>query len=517
MTKIDRPEAQDRVVTIDDEKKRALDLWDVRLMPPDVGIFDEPTRCYRINKHWAAIVMGMVSWLAELPVWVEAEHEGYSAIEEIQRFLVGNDCMSQFQLRQKPGDFCILQQSLDGGSTWVDAFDFSLCEAIQDGSNSTTQVNNFYTNNFQTFQNNVYNHYVENYVSSVTDIHPELGYGDSDDEFRDDALCFALGKLIDSVCIAANEFFEGQAQTANDLQTSLAIAGAVIGIIALAASGVGTPAAALLATQAGLWAAGIGIGTALGSALYDHYLDTNQAAYNDGAAREELLCCLYGELQGANVDHADLIAAFSCTGLSANAQAIHDAAAILVNELATYAAFTENMAIGFQSAKLGLLPSCPCTTSEGYTADFTLGIPTNWEIKNGTFVSGQGIQSVATSDGAGTVNVLLTIPSGGTFSPLNFSVEYERQSDGSFNDDLRIIGYISYAANTGRTNWYEYDEPIYSNSVIIHCPVPPPSPVARQQWLVSLRDNNPSNTMRLKRIRFWSPMPLPTNSLSGCL
>src|SRR5687768_6575864 len=84
MAKIDKWEAADRIAAMDDEKKRALDLYDMRLVPPeDVLIFDEPTRCYRINKQWAAYVMGMVSWLAEIAPWKDADDESYFAIEEI--------------------------------------------------------------------------------------------------------------------------------------------------------------------------------------------------------------------------------------------------------------------------------------------------------------------------------------------------------------------------------------------------------------------------------------------------
>lgn len=376
-------ENEDRHETLHDDKMRVLDLVAAEFDPPDdIGIFDDPLRCYKINKKWAKFLTGMVLWLAESPVWKNAQDEGYSAIDEFSKFLEGDDCML-FSLRQKPEDDCILQQTLDGGATWTDVFDFSLCLAIAPNADGSVTVNNFYTNTFQTFQENVYNDFVTNYVSSITDIHPELGYGDSDDEFRDDALCYALDALIDSVCLAANEFFDQQAETGNDLKTSLALAGAIIGIIALAATGVGTPAAAVLATQAALWAAGIGIGAALGGILYDHYIDTNQAAYNDNDAKLEVLCCLYDNLAGANVDQADLIAAFTCAGLSENAQAIHDAAAILVQEDATYAAFAQNMSIGFNSAKLGLLPVCPCE-------DTLWVVEFDFAVANGGFVQQEG-------------------------------------------------------------------------------------------------------------------------------
>ena len=380
MTKIDREEAVDRIVTIDDEKKRALDLWDVRLVPPEVGIFDEPTRCYRINKEWAAIVMGLVSWLTELPIWANAENEGYGAIEEISRFLVGNNCM-EFQLRQSPDDFCILQQTLDGGTTWSNVFDFSLCTSIRDGTSETSIFNNYITN-LTSFQNNVYNNYVSNYTTSITDIHPELGYGDSDDAHRDSGLCHALTQLVDAICDSALEVLAESDNVANDLKSSLALVGAVLGLLILAGSGVGLPAASIMA--ASLAAGGIGLGAAVAASIYDKISETSEAALSDEAAKQELVCCLFDEMQGLNADKSALEAAFSaCTGLSSNANDIRELGAIYVQEMAFYAAFAENLTIAFQSAKLDLLPECPCFGTWCYRWEFDVTTD-SWSQNVGT-------------------------------------------------------------------------------------------------------------------------------------
>lgn len=358
-------------------RKQILEVGKVNRTPPEVGIFDSPKRCFVVNVEWWAHIAGMVHWLADVASWQDAEDENYFAIREILKFMQGVECMD-FQLRQSPDDFCIMQQSIDGGTTWTDVFDFSLCTSIVDGSSDTTVINQFATYVTQ-FTENIYNEYVENYIDSVTDIHPELGYGDADDGNRNSALCYALGKLVDSVCIAANEFFDGQSEVADDVKVNLALAGAIVGIVILGATGIGLPAATVMAIS--LSGAGLGIAASLGAALYDHYIDTNQSAYNDEDAKHEVVCCLLDVLEDANVDHADLIAAFSCAGLSTNAQAVHDAAAILVQELATYAAFTENMAIGFQSAKLGLLPACPCDVGT-WCFEWDFAVSTNTWTQN---------------------------------------------------------------------------------------------------------------------------------------
>jgi len=161
MVKIDKPDDADRVYVLDDEKKRLIDWFTVNLPLPDVDIYAEPTRCYKINLQWAKIVMGLVSWLTDVAAWHDATDEGYTGIEQVAKFLQGVDCMT-FQLRQNPTNLCLLEQSFDGGATWITAFDYSLClapleamiqtifDATQAGeiepeySTSTTTINNIY-------------------------------------------------------------------------------------------------------------------------------------------------------------------------------------------------------------------------------------------------------------------------------------------------------------------------------------------------------------------------------------
>ncbi|KKN01198.1 hypothetical protein LCGC14_1130120 [marine sediment metagenome] len=74
------------------EKNRFGTLPLDKLVAPTVGIFDEPTRCYQINHEWAAIIMGLVSLLTEIRMWQGATDEGFPAIREVQKFLLGGNC-----------------------------------------------------------------------------------------------------------------------------------------------------------------------------------------------------------------------------------------------------------------------------------------------------------------------------------------------------------------------------------------------------------------------------------------
>lgn len=84
----------DEVRTIEDEKKRTIDLEDFNLELPTVDIFDEPTRCYAVNHEWAKIITGAIDILCEIAVWKDATDEGYVGIRKIQEFLKGSNCMS---------------------------------------------------------------------------------------------------------------------------------------------------------------------------------------------------------------------------------------------------------------------------------------------------------------------------------------------------------------------------------------------------------------------------------------
>jgi len=110
----------DRVLTIQDERERIVVLKDFNLELPTVGIFDEPTRCYTINKEWAKIVTGAVDILLEIAVWKNAQDEGYAGIRAILEFLKGGDCVDcdfiENCLATSPTILAILQDIQDNAS-----------------------------------------------------------------------------------------------------------------------------------------------------------------------------------------------------------------------------------------------------------------------------------------------------------------------------------------------------------------------------------------------------------------
>lgn len=169
-----------------------------------------------------------------------------------------------------------------------------------------------------------------------------------------------------------------------------------------------------------------------------------------------------------------------------------------------------------------LLCNACADTSWAYELDLTQALPAWVTVANGNWVNGVGVTAVDVGSPAqSTVNILITLNE--VYSMLRFSLQYERSSDGSFNDDTRIIGYTAYPSSTGRENWFEEDEAAHGYQLVTECnPAPGIPSGAKPQWLFSVRDNNAGAAIVMKKIRFWNenyilpPSPLPDNSVADC-
>ena len=415
---------EDRVESLDDEKKRALDLYTMKLVPPEtVLIFDEPTRCYRINKEWAAYVMGMVSWLAEIAPWRDAQDESYFAIEEIQKFLVGVECMA-FGLRQSPVDSCIMQQTLDG-VTWTDVFDFSQCATIQDKSYQIS-IQNQVANAQETFID-IYNNYTANYTGLPSSVYPALAAPVGDDSALKAALCNAIWELIKTACNAAVSFYN---ESIDSLQSEanflLAIGAFALAAVALAGA-LPTAGASLvaLAGAAPLIAAGFGLGAGLANYLADFYQQHTVDQFQDTEAMEEVACYLVDELAAGDVSLADVQAALSGHSLTGNAAVIADSLSIMLANDGLYAAFLEKWNNNKQYADAGIDLYCPCATEyKVWVWDFSNGM--------GPFTLVHGIQEggrlkgTEASGGSSSKYIEVTMPYVSTWRTRGLAVNHER-------------------------------------------------------------------------------------------
>jgi len=356
-------------------RKGIYELGKVDRVPPTVGIFDNPTRCFVVNVEWWSHIAGMVHLLADVVSWKDADDESYFAITEILKFMQGMECMD-FALRQNPADSCIMQQTTDGGTTWTDVFDFSQCITIQDKSYQIS-IQNQVTNVQATFLD-IYNNYTANYAGLPSDIHPELAVpGGSDDSALNAALCNAIWELIRTACNAAVSYYT---ESINALQGEanflLAVAAFALTAVALAAA-LPSAGASLVALGAAapLIAAGIGLGAGLANYLADFYQQHTIDQFQDTEAMEEVACYLVDELAAGDKSLAEFQAALVGHGLAGNAAVIADALSILMTNDGIYAAFLEKWNNNLQYAEAGIDLYCPCATEyKVWSWDFSNGM-----------------------------------------------------------------------------------------------------------------------------------------------
>jgi len=343
-------------------RKGIYELGKVDRVPPSVGIFDAPTRCFIVNQEWWSHIAGMVHLLADVVSWKDATDEDYFAIREILRFMQGMECMD-FSLRQNPADSCILQQTTDGGETWTDVFDFSLCATIQDKTYQV-QIQNSVTYVQPTFQE-IYNSYTTNYAGTPESVHPNLDDPTGDSAAHRAAYCNALWTLVNTACDTAISFYnETVNATQSEINLYLGITGFILTAIALAAA-VPTAGASLagLAAVSGLWAAGIGLGATLGNALVDFWQQHTIDQFQDEQAKEDVVCYLFDALPpGDNTLEAMRSAVSGVITGDPNGQAILDFLEILLEHDSTYAAFLEKWSNNKEYAEAGIELYCPCLT-----------------------------------------------------------------------------------------------------------------------------------------------------------
>jgi len=79
----------DRRIVLSDEKQRLIDLMANPFVLPDVDIYDEPVRYYKLNLQWAKIVFGWLDWLEDVAGWAEAQDDSFSGINQILKFEEG--------------------------------------------------------------------------------------------------------------------------------------------------------------------------------------------------------------------------------------------------------------------------------------------------------------------------------------------------------------------------------------------------------------------------------------------
>jgi len=292
-----------------DEKTRSIHLETNKLIAPGVGIQDEPTRCYKINKQWAALVMGMVSLLADIKMWQGANDDDHPAIIEILKFLQGDTCM--------------------------DCNDVINCVESGDDYNAFSQAL------FQQYKDATISH-IAALDSLYDDVTPQSVFpaiittAASADSTDDNNLCYALFKYFD--LYAANKSAE--------ITINSGIAGGIWQGIKDAAIAVWNK---LKNTAGSIWNALVG-GQTESQAL---------ANLDDDTQRDDLVCCLHSELRTAPLTETTWLAALAACSTT------NDLAALAASDLANTDSFLYFLDVYNEiitRSAGGEIFYCPCDT-----------------------------------------------------------------------------------------------------------------------------------------------------------
>lgn len=88
------PDALPPIKTPDDWYKYTPTPRQIPLAAPDVGMFDEPSVCVKVNRAWWSHVSGMIDVLSSPDLWLGDAEEKARAVQEIEYLLaLREDCM----------------------------------------------------------------------------------------------------------------------------------------------------------------------------------------------------------------------------------------------------------------------------------------------------------------------------------------------------------------------------------------------------------------------------------------
>lgn len=334
--------------------------------------FNAPEMLYALTDQQRTALLGITDYLRWHRRW---EHLTWTR-DELDAFVDDTELRlmtpTLLGFRQSPTDNCILQYTTDGGTTWIDAFDFHACLPAGLGdvvnTNNVTQTTNLTT---------TYNNY------GLGAALPGVIYdGTIGDLFRDDLLCVMTQILVQA--LVATEL-DRRARQANDWRA----VGGFLETVGFALAGV-TGGWSILGTQ---------IAQGILENAADAWVELSEAILNNEPAQLAVACCWYKGLRGQTVTASRWSFSLdSCgfTPLSFEEQ-IRGAIAPLLdtntNEgLGSYLEFLRLLQDALPLAERGLFDNCGCdNVCDDF--DFTL---TNgsWEHIPGSLANEQWVQNL---------------------------------------------------------------------------------------------------------------------------
>lgn len=162
-----------------------------------------------------------------------------------------------------------------------------------------------------------------------------------------------------------------------------------------------------------------------------------------------------------------------------------------------------------------LCDECNPEVFDAYYQEF-MGSLGDYTIQLGTLTSG-GITSVANGQ---PENINVYLHSATAWNLTGYEVTYRRSSDGSANDDFRIIGWTDINAGTGRVDLVEINEPAHAEEDRTLCNAFVSNTNNRNDWGFYFRDNTAGSPITFYTVKVWSDSPLPNdltmNAIGEC-
>jgi hypothetical protein len=320
---------------------------------PTSAIDDAPYVCLILNEQWLPFILGACETLRWEDLYKGTPEQIEAALQEVERlylaFMVGNTPCPEdmmFKLRQSPDNPCHLQQSLDGGETWMLAFDFSLCAR----ENETLIEYMDYSVTAQTEITNI----MTTYNNDITNVAPDWGYGDADDVFRDAAQCWAARMWVDAMCQIAIDQLKEDFEQERELYRAFADALEGMGEISGVLAGLG------IFTGTTVWMA---VGFAVSGGLMEVWaelIDCDTSTFEDEDAKEEVACEIYFAMKGATPTFAKWSAALVGHQLTGNAAKIADFCKVIMQEEEAFVTYYKAVGEVVDVIRLGVDLGCPC-------------------------------------------------------------------------------------------------------------------------------------------------------------
>jgi hypothetical protein len=442
---------------------------------PSVAYDAAPYHCLKISEAWVSIVIGALNTLAYECDYVTDEAGQIFAASEARKLILavahGNiACVEDimYLLRQRPGDPCVLEQSVDNGLSWTTAFDYRLCFAAQKTFTEPELQDIIVTANVDV--QTLVSIYQDNPINIFTD-----GTFDQspDDEFRNGAMCYALNLLIiDLSRMAADRMDNGTDW--RDVARFVAVAVKTVGEIILAFGG----STLLSAKPEWFFATAIAIGVAdwaIG------FIDANDrepdlAPLLSSDVQQALICCAMDVLQG-NTPSIGLFSSIftGCSVPDMNADTL-ELLEYLTESEDVYLSFLQMCQTSFEALQDGQQFECGCgdemiaaefTTESGNEPGVLYGLQA-WVLGGanpgcGVYVAESGIHAgnENTADFTKHRGVSIYAPVTGQVSRvrINYDMEISNRIDGGnpgyiyYGGDQRAFSIVE--VGNGNDRWIE--------------------------------------------------------------